>query len=185
MAVRVLILALASFGNVVAENPLGQVVSLLTDLAGKVEAGAGAEAKAFAEYSEWCDDTFKSKGFEIKTATATIEKLDSTISKLSGDLEVAASKITDLAGAISSSEAQLANATEIREGEASDFVASEKELVEVVDTLGRAITILEREMESKPAAFMQLAGHGIDGALQSLDAIIDAASFSAKDKQKL
>merc|ERR1719343_1263447 len=86
---------------------------------------------------------------------------------------------------MSSSETQLANATSIREGEASDFVASEKELVEVVDTLGRAITILEREMESKPAAFTQLAGHGLDGVLQSLDAIVNAASFSAKDKQKL
>merc|ERR1719413_124453 len=163
MAIRVFVLALASFVTVLAENPLGEVVSLLTDLAGKVEAEATTEAKAFTEYSEWCDDTFKSKGFDIKSATATIEKLDSTISKLSGDLEVAASRISDLAAAVSSSEAQLANATEIREGEASEFASSEKELLEVVDTLGRAITILEREMQNKPTAFAQFAGQGLGG----------------------
>merc|ERR1719437_172752 len=185
MSIHVVIGAIAFLSIVGAENPLGQVVSLLTDLSAKVKAEGEAEAKAFAEYSEWCDDTFSSKGFEIKTATTTIEKLDSTIAKLSGDLEVAASKISDLAAAVSSSEAQLSNATEIREGEASEFAASEKELVEVVDTLGRAITILEREMESKPGAFAQLAGHGLDGVLQSLDAIVNAASFSVKDKQKL
>merc|ERR1719437_388977 len=185
MSIHVVIGAIAFLSIVGAENPLGQVVSLLTDLSAKVKAEGEAEAKAFAEYSEWCDDTFSSKGFEIKTATTTIEKLDSTIAKLSGDLEVAASKISDLAAAVSSSEAQLSNATEIREGEASEFVASEKELVEVVDTLGRAITILEREMESKPGAFAQLAGHGLDGVLQSLEAIVNAASFSVKDKQKL
>merc|ERR1719215_2125856 len=40
-------------------------------------------------------------------------------------------------------------------------------------------------MESKSTAFTQLAGHGIDDMPQPLDAIVDAASFSAKDKQKL
>merc|ERR1719456_1917653 len=111
MSIRVVIGAIALFGRAVAENPLGQVVNLLTDLSGKVKAEAEAEAKAFAEYSEWCDDTIKNKGFEIKTATATIEKLESTISKLSGDLEVAASKISDLGGAVSAASSQLADAT--------------------------------------------------------------------------
>merc|ERR1719230_945551 len=136
--------ALACSVSAVAENPLGQVVSLLTDLSSKVKAEGEAEAKSYAEYSEWCDDTFTSKGFAIKTATSSIEKLESTIAKLSGDLDVAASKISDLAAAISSGTAQLANATGIREGEASEFAASEKELLDVVDTLSRAITILER-----------------------------------------
>jgi len=40
-------------------------------------------------------------------------------------------------------------------------------------------------MESKPAAFTQLANHGLDGVLQSLDAVVNAASFAVKDKQKL
>jgi len=149
MAIRVVIAALAYVATAHAENPLGQVVTLLKDLAGKVKAEAESEAKSFAEYSEWCDDTFTSKGFAIKTATAAIEKLEGTISKNSGDLEVGTSQISDLAASISAGTAQLANATDIRAGEASDFTASEKELLEVVDTLGRATTILEREMQKK------------------------------------
>merc|ERR1719454_141547 len=40
-------------------------------------------------------------------------------------------------------------------------------------------------MAAKPTAFAQLSGHGLDGVLQSLGAIVDAASFSINDKQKL
>merc|ERR1719324_1935217 len=109
MAFRTIFAVLAFIGNASAENPLGKVVSLLTELSGKVKAEGEAEAKAYAEYSEWCDDTFTSKGFDIKTATSSIEKLESTISKLSGDIEVATSKISDLAAAISSGTAQLEN----------------------------------------------------------------------------
>jgi len=44
----------------------------------------------------------------------------------------------------------------IREKEAADFAANKAELVEAVDTRGRAIGILEKEMVKNPAAWPRL-----------------------------
>merc|ERR1711972_132580 len=49
-----------------------------------------------------------------------------------------------------------------------------------------AVCILEREMSKNPAAFAQMnTAPGLDGLVQSLGAIVDAASFSSADKSKL
>jgi len=53
------------------ENPLGKVVELLDSLAAKIEKEGEAEAKAYKEFFEWCDDAAANKKFEIKTATAS------------------------------------------------------------------------------------------------------------------
>ena len=166
-------------------NPLGEVVDLLTDLSAKVTKEGEAESQAFKEYTEWCDDTTTEKGFEIKTAKSDQEKLEAKISKLSGDLSAMETKISDLAADIATGSAELKDATLIRDKEQADFAASEKELVEVIDTLGRAITLIGREMQKKNAAFTQLASTDLSGLLQSLGALVDAASFTGADKQRL
>jgi len=166
-------------------NPLGEVLSLLNDLTAKVKADGEAEAKAYKEYFEWCDDVAKNGQFSIKTATSQKESLEATISELSAEIEAAESKISDLAADISTNTADLKSATEIRTKEAADFAASEKELVESIDALGRAVTILQREMAKNPAAFNQMATGGVQGMLNSLSTVIDAAAFSVTDKQRL
>eukprot|EP00927_Polykrikos_kofoidii_P070572 TRINITY_DN669_c0_g1_i3.p1 TRINITY_DN669_c0_g1~~TRINITY_DN669_c0_g1_i3.p1 ORF type:complete len:713 (+),score=162.83 TRINITY_DN669_c0_g1_i3:300-2141(+) len=97
----------------------------------------------------------------------------------------AKSKIEGLAVDISSASADLQGATSIREKERSDFEAGEKELLEVIDTLGRATTILEREMRKNPAAFAQVATSGLKGVMQALSSVADAAAFSSTDKNTL
>ena len=166
-------------------NPLGEVVDLLTGLSAKVSAEGAAEAKAFKDYAEWCDDTTTEKGFEIKTTQSTQESMEAKISKLTGDMEAMETKIGELAASIASSSAQLKDASLIRESESKDFASSEKELVEVIDTLGRAITLIGREMQKKNAAFTQLASKDLSGLLRSLDTLVDAASLTGTDKQRL
>ena len=53
-------------------------------------------------------------------------------------------------------EADLKAATGIREKESADFAANEKELVDIIDTLQRAVGIIEREMSKHGASMMQL-----------------------------
>jgi len=176
----------ASAASVVQKsNPLGEVISLLTDLEAKVTAAGETEAGTFKEYMEWCDDTKKDTGFAIKTATSQKDGLEAKIGELTGAIQVSTSKIADLAGAIASGEGELADATSIRGKEAADFAAGETELVDVIDTLGRAVTILEREMQKNPASFAQVAKGGFASVLDSLSSVVDAASFSASDKQRL
>jgi len=187
MFARLSLLVLGASAASVAQksNPLGEVLSLLADLEAKVTAAGESEASTFTEYTEWCDDTKKDTGFAIKTSTSEKEGLEAKIGELTGAGEVSTSKIADLAGAIAAGEAEKANATSIREKEHADFSAGETELVDVIDTLGRAVTILEREMQKNPAAFAQVAKGGFASVVDSLSSVVDAASFSASDKQRL
>jgi chromosome segregation ATPase len=130
-------------------NPLATVVSLLDDLQAKIEKEGVAEAKAYKEYQAWCDDTAANTGFAIKTATSDKEKLEATIAKAVSDGEAASSKIEELGAALATNDADLTSATQIRKKEATEFAASEAELADIVDTLGRAINVLSREMAKK------------------------------------
>merc|ERR550514_2172679 len=110
-----------------AANPLGEVISLMNDLAAKVTAEGEAEAKAYKEYFEWCDDVAKNKQNEITTAEARKEKLQATIEELAANIQAADTKIGELAADISTSTADLESATAIRTKEAADFAKGEKE----------------------------------------------------------
>merc|ERR1719148_638852 len=126
-----------------ATNPLSKTIELMDSLAAKITAEGEAEAKAYKEYVEWCDDAAANVKYDIKTATSNKESLEATIAKAVDDSSSSAAKVEDLAAAISADEAELKEAITIREKEAADFAASEAELVESVDTLGRAINIIE------------------------------------------
>jgi chromosome segregation ATPase len=164
---------------------LGEVVVLLDSLAAKITADGAKEAKAYKEYFEWCDDASTQKGFDIKTATSTKESLEADIAKASATISAAAAKIEELAGSTSADEAQLMGATAVRAKEAADFAASEAELVDVIDTLTRAIGIVEKQMAKNPSAFVQLDTTNLDNLIKSLSAVVDAAAFPSADKRKL
>merc|ERR1719408_853679 len=108
------VLASAHMAEAAKENPLGAVISLLDELAAKVTADGEAEAKAYHEYVEWCDDASANTRFQIKTATAQKGKLEASIAELSSDIEVATSKIEDLAGSIAEGDKELKDATLVR-----------------------------------------------------------------------
>merc|ERR1740138_1833859 len=110
------------------------------------------EAKAMRAYTERCSDMAKENDFETKTVTMQANKLTARIEKLTGEIETADSKISDLASEIYAATDRLSKATAIRKQESADFAAREKELLEVTDMLGRAGTVLEKQMQ-KGASF--------------------------------
>merc|ERR1719305_791177 len=113
------------------------------------------------------------------------EQLEATIAKTTDDAGSSASKIEDLAAAISADSSELKEATAVREKEAADFAASEAELVDSVSTLGRAINIIEREMSKNPALVQQVESGDMGKLLKSLSTVIDAAAFSISDRDHL
>merc|ERR1712008_654576 len=66
-----------------------------------------------------------------------------------------------------------------------DFSKSEKELMEVISEIDRAISILEKEMAKNPAAFAQVYNTKVQNVLQTLSLVADAAAFSVTDKDRL
>jgi len=186
MKAAVLIFALLTASAAAEQvNPLQKVVQLLSELEAKILKEGEAEVKAYKAFFEWCDDAAKNKQFEIKTATAKKEKLEATITEATSNAEAAKETIEELAVTISTDEADLKAATEIRAKEHGVFLEVEAELSDAVDTLGRAIGIIERNMKGS-ALLQQSVDKGSLGALlNTLSTVIDAAAFSAKDKHKI
>jgi hypothetical protein len=180
------VLALILTGGSAAKvgDPLGKVFELMEALTAKVTAEGEAEAKAFNEYVEWCDDAAANLHNEIKTGGEKKEELDATISKCAADIEACSVKIEELSGSISADEKELKAATAVREEEVATFKASEKELVDAIDTLDRAVGILQKEM-SKSAVLAQVDTRSLDSVLKGLSVVINAAAFSSADQSKL
>merc|ERR1719371_54192 len=136
MAVGALLLLLGAVAaNQVESNPLGKVFQLMSELEAKIVKEGEAEAKAFKEFFEWCDEASQNINNQIKTAKENKEKLTAKIEELSSDIQVGNSKIEDLSAAIAGDEAELKDATTIRDKEHADFLVSEKELSDTVDPL--------------------------------------------------
>merc|ERR1719375_711900 len=111
----------AAFAMQMDVNPLSKTIELLDSLAAKIAAEGEAEAKAYKEYVEWCDDASANLKYEIKTGESKKEELKATITKSTADIEASDDKIEDLAAAISADEKELKEATAVRAKENADF----------------------------------------------------------------
>jgi len=178
------VLVLAS-ADQVRSNPMGTVLQLLGELSAKLTKEGEQEEKAYQEYVEWCDDTSKNTAFAIDTAEKGSAKLQANIADLDSKMATAGSKIEELAASVASGQKELADATAIREKEAADFAASEAELVDTIDTLSRATTLLSKEMAKNPASFAQMDTKNTAAALKAITAVLNAASFPGQDQAKL
>merc|ERR1719272_896073 len=100
---------------------MAKVFELMNECAANVKADGAAADKAYNAYFEWCDDTSKNAGFEIKTAKAEKEELEAKIGELTANIGESTSKIEKLTGSIAKDEKELADATAVREKEAAEF----------------------------------------------------------------
>jgi hypothetical protein len=166
-------------------NPLAKVLNLMEELKAKIIKEGEAEAKAYDEYLQWCQSAVQDTGFAIETATKEKGELEAKIMELSAAISAAGSKTEDLASAIATNENDLKSATSIRETELADFASSEKELMEVISAIDRAISILEKEMAKNPASFAQVYNTKVKNLLQSLSLVADAAGLSVADRKRL
>ena len=151
---------------------------MITSLEAKLMKEGEAADKAYKEFFEWCDDAAKEKAFEVKTATAEKEKLEATIAKAISDMDEADMAIGELSASIATAQGDLKNATLIRDKEHEEFAASEAELMDAIDTLDRAIGIIEREMKGSALLQKQMDNSNVQKLIASVSVVIDAASFS-------
>jgi chromosome segregation ATPase len=163
-------------------NPIEKIIEMISELEAKIIKEGEDAQKTYEEFSEWCEDSSKNLMFEIKTGKGEVASLKSTIEKESSNIQVQDSKIEELAGGISTDESDLKAATEIRNKEEATFRAEEKDLVETVDILERAIGIIEKEMNGG-AAMVQLKQAST--VTQVLGMMVQAESLSSADAHKL
>merc|ERR1719478_1441338 len=163
-------------------NPIQKVIEMLSGLEAKIIAEGEESQKLYDEFSEWCEDTARQLGFEIKTGKAQVADLKAAIAEQTTSIEECTSKVEDLTASIATDEADLKSATAVRAKEAAAFAAEEKELLEIIDMLQRAISILEKEM-SKGASMLQLQHAGT--VAQALSIMVQASAFSSADASRL
>merc|ERR1719503_363413 len=177
-----LLLAMASSVNAAEANPIQKVLQMLSDLQAKIIKEGEAAQKVYHEFSEFCEGRSAELAFEIKTGKGEVADLKATIEKASADIESLNAKIEEIAAQLATDEQDLKAATEIREKEAADFAAEEADLSETIDTIHRAITILERELNNG-ASLMQLRSAG--SVEQALAVLVQASAFSSADASRL
>merc|ERR1719503_467209 len=107
------------------------------------------------------------------------------VGEATASIATSTTKIEELSASIASDTKELKEATAIRDKEAADFAKSEAELVDTVDTLERAVAILEREMAKAPGSFAQIDTSNVKMLAQALSSVLDAAAFAGADKNKV
>jgi len=170
--------------QVVAQtNPVQKAIQLLSDLETKIIKEGAASRKVYVDFAEFCEDRSRELHFEIKTENNQISDLKATIAVETATMGALTTKIEELSAEGSLDEADLAAARHIRSTEQAAFAAAEKELMEIIDTLGRAIGIIEREMAKGGASMMQLKSATNIG--QALSVLVQASMLSTADASRL
>merc|ERR1719316_482739 len=183
MAIAALVL-LAGVAHASNTDPIQKVIQMTSDLEAKIIGEGNDAQKVYDEFAEFCEDRSKELGFEIKTGKAEVKELEAAIEKEAATQESLNAKIEELSGAIATDEQDLKAATEIRKKEQAAFEAEEKELVDVLDTLSRAIGILEKEL-SKTGAASMVQLQSATSVAQALAVMVEATSLSSADASKL
>jgi len=179
--VRIAILCLLLVGAN-AVSPVQKVVELLDECKAKVQKDLDAEAKAMEEYTAFCDDELKDKGYAIETAARAIGDLSATKENAAALITELTDEIATLGTTIAEKSSELAKATEVRKGQNADFQAAEKELVRSVDELSRAAIVLKRGM-----SFVQTVNgqKKIRDVVSALKTIVEAEWLDVSSKRKL
>merc|ERR1719171_3063546 len=165
-------------------NPIEKVIEMMSDLQQKIIGEGKAAQQVYDEFAEWCEEQSKELGFSIKTGKAEAEELNAIIEKADADVAEFDEKIEELTSTISTDEADLKAATAIRDKEHGIFVEEEADLIDTVDTLERAIGIIQREMAKNPgASFVQL--ENANNLAHAMKLLVDAAAITTGDASRL
>jgi len=186
-------------GSARAGSPVAKVIELLEESKNKVLRDLAAEEKEMSEYSQFCDDEVVSKTHAIQTATRKISEIEATVEDKTAQISQAEEEVAKLGTEVASKEAEVASASGIRSKEKTDFKASEKELMESIDALERAIIQVKRGMsftqfpvddKQKMKAALEVFAHVVDAGrvtagvrrhLQGLMQTVLAAGEGAAD----
>jgi len=180
MSKAAIILALVAATHAV--SPVQKVVELLDGCKAKVQADLDAEAKSMEEYTNFCDDELKDKGYAIETAGRSIADYMATKEDATAQVAALSDEISTLGTTIAAKDGELAQATTNRAGAHADFQAAEKELVQTVDELSRAATVLKRGMSFAQGSNGQKK---MSAAVSALQNILDAVWLDVSSKRKL
>jgi len=125
-------------------RPVSKVILLLKDMQQQLENEQENDEGVYDKVACWCETNDKEKTKAIEEAEARITQLTSTIEEASATVSRLTSEISALQSDIAKNEASLAQATSIREKEKESFNAEEKDMLQSIQALKAAVTILSK-----------------------------------------
>jgi len=167
--------------HAIQSNPISKVLEMISSLQQKLIAEGAEVQKAYAARTEYCEENAQNLGFEIKTGKGNVASLKASIEDEAASVAALSSKIEDKSSDISTNEEELKSATSVREKEAANFAAEEKELMQAVDSMERAISVISKEMGG--ASMLQVKSAG--SVTKALSLMVEAAAISTDDASKL
>jgi len=181
------IVFIAFLGACAAEqvSPVQKVIELLEDCKGKVAKDLAAEAAVMEEYTTFCDDELKEKGYAIETASREIGELGATIEDSKATVLAKSDEISELGSIGAAKDKELADATAVRSAKKEEFVAAEAELVKSVDECSRAVTALEKGMAFLQGGKKREAKKQLKAVNMALTAIVGGISIDTESTRKL
>jgi len=186
MARRVGLVLLASAAGAMGAgetgSPIAKILQLLGDMQQKIIKESEAVQSAYSEFAEWCEDRSRDINVALKNGKATTQNLKATIDQQAAIISSRTARVEELAGSLSSDEADLKAATAVREKEAKDFGVEEAELVKSVDMLKRSSAIVEKEMKGG-ASMLQLKN--ADNVVKALEVMVRASLIETADAARL
>jgi len=116
-------------------SPVQKVLALIEEMAGKVKADTDARVAEFETFSNFVDKSATEKEYAVASSNKAIEALDASIINAKAGIASLETHIEGLSTKISSVNTELANSIALREEEHQEFIASEKQLADDVETI--------------------------------------------------
>jgi septal ring factor EnvC (AmiA/AmiB activator) len=185
MQITGLLIVLSGAALAEAVSPVQKVVELLEDCKGKVAKDLAAEAAVMEEYTTFCDDELKSKGYAIETATREIGDLEATIADSAATIVAMSDEVATLGTVGAQKDKELYDATEVRKAANADFTAAEAELVKSVDECSRAVMALEKGMALLQGGQRKEAKKQLKAVAMALTSIVGAVSIETESSRRL
>jgi septal ring factor EnvC (AmiA/AmiB activator) len=127
-------------------NPVRKVVTLLQNMAKKVEAEAKRDEALHDKYTCYCKTSSNTLSESIASSTAKIPQVESALEELTNNRQQLKADIKKAHVDREGAKKAIAEATSIREHEASDFGTYNEEAASNIAALAKAITAIDAGM---------------------------------------
>jgi len=141
-----------------AANPIRKVVNMLQMMQKKVEAEGEKEQELFDKFMCYCKNSGGDLATSIADAETKVSELPSAVEEAQGQLGQLKEDLKKAQTDRAAAKAAIAEATAIREKEASEFSALSSELKTNIGAIGKAVAALEKGMGG---AFLQTAAASV------------------------
>jgi chromosome segregation ATPase len=139
------------------EYPVTKVVKLLKDMQATLQKEMETDQEVYDKLACWCETNDKEKTAAVEVAEQRITSFVSEIEELSAKSSRLDTEIKTLNEEIAQNQEALNKATAIREKELEEFNAEEKDMMQSIQALKNAITVLGKHHEMPAESLVSIA----------------------------